>query len=204
VVVTALLIGYFLRIEFADTRLVRAAPHYIGLFAVGMLGAHLARSADPLYVHLRERVRWEVVAIAAFIVVGVLCRIWGWALAVRRFDYLDFPICIFAVALLVHASSSAGRATARSLAWRPLAFIGTFSYSLYLIHAPLLQILWQYVMQPAHLGFVSSFFFLMGPGALLILCVSYGFFKLFEEPFMRQAKPKSVVPAGQPAAPFVA
>ena len=38
------------------------------------------------------------------------------------------------------------------LSWHPLVFVGTFSYSLYLIHAPLIQLLTQWVIFPLKLN----------------------------------------------------
>jgi peptidoglycan/LPS O-acetylase OafA/YrhL len=66
-------------------------------------------------------------------------------------------------------------------------FIGTFSYSLYLIHAPILQLLWQYVLNPAGLGSDTMFLVLMTAGLLVVLCAAYGFFRAFEAPAMRAA-----------------
>jgi peptidoglycan/LPS O-acetylase OafA/YrhL len=203
-VLAALLFGYTLLLAFADTRLARAAPHFIGLFTLGMLAAYMARSTEPRYVRWRERFRWDFVAIAALAIVVALCWRWGWVLAIGRFGYLDFPMAVWTAAILVYTSSAAGRVTASVLAWRPLVFIGTFSYSLYLIHAPLLQAIWQYIVRPANLGSLSSFAFLMGPGALLVLCASYGFFRAFEQPFMRQPKQKDVTQPPQATARFVA
>jgi peptidoglycan/LPS O-acetylase OafA/YrhL len=76
------------------------------------------------------------------------------------------------------------------LSFKPLVFVGTFSYSVYLIHAPLLQMVWQYVLWPVHLSPVAIFAALMGPGAIAILAASYAFFRVCEEPFMRQAPAK--------------
>jgi peptidoglycan/LPS O-acetylase OafA/YrhL len=76
--------------------------------------------------------------------------------------------------------------------------VGTFSYSVYLVHAPLLQILWQYVLHPAGADNATIFAFLMTLGFAMILGASYLFFRVFEEPFMRAAK-RRAVPAPMPA-----
>jgi peptidoglycan/LPS O-acetylase OafA/YrhL len=46
---------------------------------------------------------------------------------------------------------------ARAAGWRPLAFVGGFSYSLYLIHAPLLQLAWLAVVHPLGLIGLPAF-----------------------------------------------
>ncbi|MGH7270993.1 MAG: acyltransferase family protein, partial [Polyangiaceae bacterium] len=185
----ALVLGYALRFGFADTRVVRAAPQYIGCFALGVLAAYVARSSEGGYVRLRARIPWGLLALGALGCVGVMSRVWGFAVATERFHLLDLPTAIAAMCLLVSTSKPEGPMPpiGRCLAWRPLAWIGTFSYSVYLVHAPLLQILWQYVLHPAGLGCGATFIALMGPGAVAVLVVSYGFFKICEEPFMRPA-----------------
>jgi peptidoglycan/LPS O-acetylase OafA/YrhL len=77
-------------------------------------------------------------------------------------------------------------------------FVGTFSYSLYLIHAPLLQIMWQYVLTPLGVSRNVQFSLLMTLGLALVLLVSYGFFLLFEAPFLRASRTKTQVVAPVP------
>lgn len=200
-VVVALVVGYGLRLGFAQTRLVRAAPQYLGLFALGMLAAYLVTSDDSRSLRARARFPWLSACIACAALVGVLSGVRGWEWANDHFYVLDLPVGIGAMSLLVLTSRDRGSLITRALSWRPLVFIGTFSYSLYLIHAPLLQMIWQYVLAPAHLSPVAIFVALMGPGALAILVGSYGFFRVFEQPFMghsvARALPGSAIVAGR-------
>jgi peptidoglycan/LPS O-acetylase OafA/YrhL len=190
----ALLVGYALRLGLADTRVVRSSPHFIGLFALGMLAAYLARSTGHGYEKLRERIPWGAVALSAFAIDAALCGAWGWSRSVDRFYILDLFTGIGAMALLVHTSGPTPRRATDVLAWKPLVVIGTFSYSVYLIHAPLIQVFWQFLLHPAHLAPVPMFFALMGPCALATLALSYGFFRLFEEPFMRRRASETASP----------
>jgi peptidoglycan/LPS O-acetylase OafA/YrhL len=77
--------------------------------------------------------------------------------------------------------------------------MGTFSYSVYLVHAPLLQILWQYVARPLGLGDNACFAFLMTAGFVVVLAMAYLFFRMFELPFMRSAVAQRREPAPVPA-----
>jgi peptidoglycan/LPS O-acetylase OafA/YrhL len=70
------------------------------------------------------------------------------------------------------------------LNFRPLVFVGTFSYSLYLMHAPLLQLLWQYWLYPSGIGRQAMFVCLLTLGLAIVLGASYLFHLLFEAPFM--------------------
>jgi len=182
----ALLVGYALRLGFADTRIVRSAPHFIGLFSLGMLAAYLSRSATSRYAHLRDRMPWGLIALAGLFADTAMCASWGWSQSVERFYILDFATGLGAMALLVYTSGPTKRRATEILACKPLVFIGTFSYSVYLVHAPIIQVFWQYVLRPAHLTAVPMFFAFMGPCAIVMLALSYGFFRLVEEPFMRR------------------
>jgi peptidoglycan/LPS O-acetylase OafA/YrhL len=190
-VIVALTFSYAVRIAFDGARIARANPHYLGLFALGMLAAYLTQTSDSGRFRPRERFPWAGAALVCVALVCVLTREWGWRGSLPRFQFLDLPIGIAAMCLLVATSRGQDGPARRFLSWKPLAFIGTFSYSVYLVHAPFLQIIWQYVMRPLHLGPVAMFATLMGPGALAILCVAYAFFRVFEEPFMRQTTAKA-------------
>jgi peptidoglycan/LPS O-acetylase OafA/YrhL len=199
----ALVIGYALRLGLGDTRVARAAPQYLGLFALGMLGAYVAQSGESFYVRARERFPWGGVALGCIALVCVLSRFWGWELAAERFHLLDLPTGIAAMCVLVLTSRSADGRVRRLLSFKPLVFIGTFSYSVYLVHAPLLQMLWQFVFHPAGLGPLAMFAALMLPGALAVLAASYGFFRVCEQPFLTQPGAASAVvkkPAQAPRA----
>ncbi len=66
----------------------------------------------------------------------------------------------------------------QSRLWRALAAVGTFSYSLYLIHEPLLH-----VLQPIALKFVPSVVALP-----LTTPIATLFYRLFEEPAIRWSR----------------
>ncbi len=192
---TALVLGYAIRFGFGDTRVVRAAPQYLGLFTLGMLAAAVVQGERPSLLRARASALWGWLAVLSLGAVCALCYVWGWELAVARYHLLDAFVGVAAMSTLVIASRAPGVATARVFSWKPLAFIGTFSYSVYLIHAPLLQILWQYVLAPAHLAPVTMFAVFMGPGAIVILALAYAFFRVCEEPFMSRSAARAESPA---------
>lgn len=198
VVTSTLVVGYALRFGFTDTRIARAAPHFLGMFSLGMLAAYLARSSEDRYVRWAERVPWALVAAGGLAVAAVLSVYWGVGPSTGRFHYLDFPIGIMAFALLVNSSRQRASALTRLFSFRPLVFIGTFSYSVYLVHAPLLQVLWQYVLNPLGLELSVMFVALMTGGLALILGAAYLFFRVFEAPFMGTPA-RAPVPAVTPA-----
>jgi peptidoglycan/LPS O-acetylase OafA/YrhL len=182
----AIVAGYGLMFGFEAARVARANPHYVGMFTLGMLAAYVSQSSREDYVRLRQKVPWAWICAICFALVCGLTAFWGWEIAVHRFPMLDLPVGVMAASLLVLSSRSTSL-WSRALSWKPIVVMGTFSYSVYLVHAPLLQILWQYVVRPAHMADQATFAFLMTIGLALVLGAAYLFFRVFELPFMRAA-----------------
>lgn len=67
------------------------------------------------------------------------------------------------------------------LSWRPLVHLGAFSYSLYLMHHPILQIV--YAKRPVH-GEGPILLYLILIGLPVVLVGTYLFSLVFEKPFM--------------------
>ncbi len=199
-VIAAFVLGYTLSLGFAETRIQRACPHYLGMFALGMLAAHLVRSPKPQYTVVRDRVPWGWLTVGMLAIVCALMLSWGWLLSRARFPFLDFFVGVAGMSLLVLTSREKQSVVTRIFCFKPLVFIGTFSYSVYLLHAPLLQILWQYVFQPVGLGPSAMFVALMAPGALAVLLVSYAFFCVFERPFLTSRSARGASPVEPEAA----
>lgn len=187
VALATLLVGYAMRFGFEGTRIERANPHYVGLFALGMLAAYVVRSPLPGFQRARTW-RWGVLSVGALVTTVLLCIFFGYKTPTEHFAYLDLPVGVMALAILIHTSVHQSSLATGLFGWKPIAFIGTFSYSVYLLHAPLLQIVWQYVVNPLHLPASAVFITLMSGGAAVTLLTSYGFFKLCEEPFMRKRR----------------
>jgi len=184
VAAVALLVGYALRFGFDGTRVARANPHYLGLFCFGMLAAYVVRSPRPEFARARASQGWMWLAAGALAVTAALCGVWGLEASETRFQYLDLPVGVMAAATLVHSSAGRTRWLTRFLSFRPLVFVGTFSYSVYLVHAPLLQVIWQYGLNPLGMRRDVMFVSLLTLGLVLVLGFAYLFFRICEEPFM--------------------
>jgi peptidoglycan/LPS O-acetylase OafA/YrhL len=185
VAIVALIFGYAVRLGFTADRVHRANPQYLGLFALGMVAAYVTRSKEAHFSRARARSGWGV--LAGILLVGTLALVqhWGIFAATPRFPYLDFPIGIMTMAILVHTTTDQSRRLTRFLSFKPLVFVGTFSYSVYLIHAPFLQILWQYVLRPLGMTKSAMFVSFMTFGLAFVLLAAYVFFRFCEQPFMR-------------------
>ncbi|MGV3504467.1 MAG: acyltransferase family protein [Adhaeribacter sp.] len=162
------------------------SPHYLGLFALGALAAELAFSEEGKWVDLRERLPYKLILLFIASVIAYLLRsniFYSFELAMVAGDIL---MGIFSGTLLLALASGKLKVILQILSWRPLVFTGTFAYSLYLVHAPLLQVFSQYVTGPLQappLTAVLLFVFLALPG---IGAISYLFFLLAERPFMKR------------------
>jgi peptidoglycan/LPS O-acetylase OafA/YrhL len=154
-------------------------PWLVALFALGVAAADLcARVKLP-------RLPWNLLtAIAAVLCVAVLVPYVDGEL-----DWLLWPADLIVgvmVALFFVAAHRDDRILpARLLAARPVVFLGTFSYSLYLIHAPIVDVvgaaLWR--IHASTMVSVAVWAVLIP----LILAAAYGFYRVFERPFLSAA-----------------
>ncbi len=170
--------------------------HFGVLFALGMLGAELAYTRRAALSALRDRLPWG----------GLTCLAAGLLLLsltghIRHFssnEMADLLVGLFAVSLLVTLATRPGTPARRVLSCRPLVFVGMFAYSIYLVHAPLVQILWQFVAVPLHLAPLISFLLLAAFGLPAILAASYMFYLLCERPFVSRLRPGAAPAAASP------
>ena len=154
------------------------APQYIGLFAMGMFAASVYTAQSPRWERLRAGYLWDAVALACFALLV-------WAIPGEHIYILDPLTGLMTVGLLL-AASRLGRFNPirAALEWRPLAWIGGFAYSVYLIHAPLIQLIWQYGLHPLGLSDQPAFFALLLIGGPLIVAASRLFWYGCERPFL--------------------
>jgi peptidoglycan/LPS O-acetylase OafA/YrhL len=176
-----------------DTRIIRAMPHFLGMFTLGMLAAYVAQASREPYVTARKRFPWAWTGGLALLTTCLLTGLWGVPVARTRFEYLDFPVAVMAASALVLSSRSENSLLRRMFSWGPLAFVGTFSYSLYLIHAPALQLIWKYILVPRGLDEHGMFLFFSTVGLVVVVGVAYLFFLIVEAPFLRKSS-RTVAP----------
>jgi peptidoglycan/LPS O-acetylase OafA/YrhL len=156
--------------------------HYISLFAMGMLGAQLAFGPARLGIEPR-RIPWRALSAASGATLLIICCL-GIGVFLQHKLLDDFLAAVTTVGILIPASRGTRDSIRAALSARPLVWVGTFSYSLYLIHAPLLQVVWQYVINPLHLVGGPAFALLCLIGSPLIITAAYLFYYLCERPFL--------------------
>jgi peptidoglycan/LPS O-acetylase OafA/YrhL len=156
-------------------------PQFLALFALGALAVRLG-SHDRA-----ERLRrpLAIVALAALGAFVLLALAEGSEWVVARFFWMDllFGVGVASALALIHAG---GLAPARRvLASRPALWLGLFSYSIYLLHDPIISVLDRYAFAPLDLSPLGAFGASLVFGVPVILALCYGFHLVFEAPFLR-------------------
>jgi len=171
---------FFVLAPFIDKSL---SAHYIGLFALGMFGATAAYAPERLPTALRT-FPWGRMAAGLTLLLLLVTYGKGPHGFKAPWYVVDYVAGFWSTALLVMLSLEPDHLLRRLLGCRPVAFVGTFAYSIYLVHAPLLQVLWQYVFGALQHRQLPMFLALTLLGTPLIIAVSYLFFLVCEKPFL--------------------
>ncbi len=167
--------------------------HYTALFALGMAGSTIVYGSTAIGEKWKKA-PWAWMGFVAFVLyLGTLIH--GVPAIVQ-----DTLIGLFATGLMIAVGLNPTCPMGQFLSWKPLCWLGGIGYSLYLMHAPLLQVFQQYVLTP--LGLVANsephrleiVFCLIFVAMPLILAVIWMFYKAFELPFAKwsQALTKKV------------
>lgn len=168
------------------------APWYLFLFAMGITAG---ASATGWGRNSTGYLKWSILAL--FAILAILLGMYP--ITTRGEDVLYGPhlplidpvagaltaaLLVFLYQKLLNKESFW---LLQALSWKPLAFIGTFSYSIYLVHIPLIGLA---------AGGIHRVRFLNSPHALeafsflvmypTILALAYGFHLLFERPFLNK------------------
>ena len=182
------------------TLLYDTMPSYFALFTMGMLACEIGLGNQKRLSVLREKTPWLALWFVVWLVfLGLLFK-WRANISPTHL-FLQDTVGGVAAAILLVALSKPGTSRLRdALSWKPLVFVGTFAYSIYLIHMPFAQIIWQYGLHPLHKGFLATYFLMIVIGLPLILGISYLFFLAVERPFLNTKKHETLAETARDAA----
>jgi peptidoglycan/LPS O-acetylase OafA/YrhL len=156
-------------------------PQFLALFALGILAVNLGRAgAGP-----RLQRRLLALALVAFIAFVAAAIVHGSEWMVDRYFYVDLVFGVAVACVLCVLFTGGVPAARRVLASRPSIRLGAFSYSIYLIHGPIVVALDEHVISGLDLPASARFALLLVIGLPLVLGLSYAFHRLFEAPFLR-------------------
>lgn len=168
------------------------------LFVVGMITAHYCFRPD-LKVGPKPGIAAKVIVLGVLLTTFIV----NFSLSQGRpFDPLtlilsDLSFGFATAAFLYYATVKPGTWLEKFFSNRALVKIGIFSYSLYLLHHPIMQVL--YVNRPAFAkGLEISFFFLLFAGLPVILLVTWLFSQVFEKPFVKSTIPSFATDSESP------
>jgi peptidoglycan/LPS O-acetylase OafA/YrhL len=170
------------------SRLLHLSPQFAALFVFGMVAAG-ATVAKPE----RRRVPWGWLAI------GLSAGFAAWALlagtdaVIDNFYWTDIVVGLVTAFVLAAFVGTGARAARRTVEHRAVVGVGRFSYSLYLIHAPILLVISLWVVEPLDLSPNATFGLLLALVVPTALLSAYGFFRLFERPFLERRTFRALV-----------
>ena len=179
VLVPVLLIGIFAPSVPTVHLLTRFTPQFAVGFTLGTLAAGVVGNDRW------RRYPWHWLAMAAAVPVLALIFIKGSVWTVEHYFWVDLAITP-AIALLLAAI-----ATRKSgpLVWfldtRPIRSLGGFSYSLYLVHAPIIVAVAVLIVAPRVMSGVPAFLVTLAIGVPLALMFARLFAAVFDLPFQR-------------------
>jgi len=157
-------------------------PQFLALFALGVLAASATRADRATMLH-------RPLAVVAAVTLGglvVAALVEGSVWIVNQYFWVDLVFGV-GIACLIAIMYLGGGARARRLfSSRPARKLGLFSYSIYLVHGPLVALLDLDVLRPMHLAPLATFGILLAVGLPVILVLCYGFHLVFEAPFLHR------------------
>ncbi len=182
-VITAFLIGiaplYLLNKLFEQ-----ASPWFLGIFALGSAAADIGFSQKPKLIAIRKSLPWGALAIV-FTCVAFLTewRRLGLDIWINESFFGLAAACLFIYCTEFLISGKKPPLILRLFEHPWAIALGTFSYSLYLIHGPVLVLVRYFLF---HLQMSPTMFAVISyvAGVAISVLVAYLFYLAFERPFM--------------------
>jgi peptidoglycan/LPS O-acetylase OafA/YrhL len=178
-----------------DTLVIQSPPDLAALFALGVLAAGIVGARRG-----RRSWPWSWLALAA--VIPVVATVW-WRGSVWTLDHLfwvDLALGPAIACLLAALATGRPAPLLRLLDARPIRSLGSFSYSLYLTHAPIVAVVYKLIVAGRVAQGVPAFLVSLA----LVLPLTLGFARLFaavfETPFQRRRASPAQAPLPPPRA----
>jgi peptidoglycan/LPS O-acetylase OafA/YrhL len=175
-------------------------PWFLGLFALGMVGAVINFSTRPAERLLRDRLPWGPLSLVFTGMLVVLTSLQRASFQhIKAIHWLtpeswgtqwpfEVLVGLASVCLIVYCTRALTEGTSQPMAIRvlnarPVVALGVFSYSIYLIHDPVVELVWLALKQ-THVSTAISVP-LMYLGAIpFAVGIAYLFHRAFERPFL--------------------
>jgi peptidoglycan/LPS O-acetylase OafA/YrhL len=188
IVVTMGLVGP--HVSWMNDTLVKFTPDLAVLFAVGVLAAGIVTASEGT-----RALPWAWLALAAVVPVIVMIWINGPAWTNANLFWVDLASAPTIGCLLAAIATSRPRIVIRFLDSRPLRSLGSFSYSLYLTHLPIVVAVAYGLVLPRVASGAPTFFVLVAILVPTTIVFARLFAAVFERPFQRHRGWKELLKA---------
>jgi peptidoglycan/LPS O-acetylase OafA/YrhL len=158
----------------------RLTPQLAALFAVGVFAAGILAASN----HVR-RLPWHWLSLAAFVPVLAVIVIKGSVWTIGNYFWIDIALGPAIAMLLAAAATERPRWLVGFLNTRPMRSLGSFSYSLYLIHAPIVVAISELVVAPRVAHGVPALLVMLAIAVPVSVVAARLFAAVFEIPFQR-------------------
>lgn len=160
--------------------LMRLTPQFAVLFAVGVVAAGVIAADGRV-----RRLPWHWLAPLAAVPVLVVIVVRGSVWTVEHYFWVDIALGPAVGLLLAGVATGRPAALVRLLDLRPIRSLGSFSYTLYLIHAPIVVAIYQLIVAPRVPAGLPAFLTALVLAVPVALLTARGFAAVFELPFQR-------------------
>ncbi|MBB2909102.1 peptidoglycan/LPS O-acetylase OafA/YrhL [Streptosporangium becharense] len=176
-------VGVLAPVSPAVAVLMRLTPQFAVLFAVGVVAAGVLGAGERA-----RRVPWHWMAAVAAAPVAVVVAVRGSVWTVGHYFWVDIALGPAVGLLLAAVATGRPALLVRLLELRPVRRLGSFSYTLYLIHAPIVVAIHQLVVAPrlpSGSAALAGFAVTLALAAPVTLLAAWLFAAVFELPFQR-------------------
>ncbi|MFG2934880.1 acyltransferase family protein [Streptomyces sp. NPDC048282] len=167
------------------------APHLAPVFAAGVIGAGIVTASDRV-----RRLPWGWLAALAALPVSALGIVRGSVWTVDHYFWIDLAVAPAMTMLLAAVATGRPAVLVRLLTARPVHRLGGFSYSLYLIHLPIVLAVIRRVAPHFVARGLPTFCFTLAVALPVSVLGAWLFAKVFETPFKRNRSWKSLLAPG--------
>ncbi|WP_405841068.1 acyltransferase family protein [Streptomyces sp. NBC_01518] len=170
------------------------APHLAPVFVAGVVGAGIVVASERV-----RRLPWGWFAVLAALPVLALGFVQGSVWTVRHYFWIDLAIAPAMTMLIAAIATGQPAFLVRLLTTRPLQRLGDFSYSLYLIHLPIVLVVIRRVAPHFVAPGLHTFCFTLLLGLPVSVLTAWLFSQIFELPFKRNRSWKSLMAQSRPS-----
>ena len=167
-------------------------PHLAPVFVAGMVGAGIVVASDRV-----RRLPWGWFAVLAAAPVVALGVIRGSVWTVTHYFWVDLAVAPAMTMMIAAVATGRSAVLTRLLNARPVRGLGGFSYSLYLIHLPIVMAVIRRVAPHYVSPGLPTFWFTLVVALPVSLLGAWLFSRLFEIPFKRYRSWKSLLTRGR-------